>query len=816
MCRPCYNAKRALHNVASKDAASKRNLQLLQEQDPEAYKGKVRSCRIIDPSVDEPGAPGVLDRSSRTTHLHQLMHSLTQTLAIKESGALVWLTEEEWVTHHAGKGTATVASAQDEWKKRAADASIQKMQRPGDAIRMAIMEPPRTEMYRERAVSKTVLGTTSIESSLQADDALRQVASVGVGAHTANSGIFGGMDAPFRPGVASGSSSGQVISFDDIGAAPTNMVVPGSTWEGSVRKHSRQLGRQLSGQLSEPLEGTSPLKKGRVGKAVLRGATGQLLEHRRNALELAASIATSYGKGTANVAKAVSKLAGKDGLTLGATVEGAIERHEQLLERAKCIQKAIGQWIMATAEAGVAELEKIAASLAQLSKTLQEARAAILSSRRERQTNRAKAANELSKKRARLTSMYKGSGVENMVRFLYEKGAFGGAASGQDADGEHAHGQEPDQHFVREWPAIALNDKECPHDRPAYFPAENGDGIGQQIRDTVALMGTDRVATAEKECLRLLAASGMGKAAKRLEPKGQPEDNIELLEWVPEHWRAAKMMPEALRAMGAPQLLVSMVGEARHGEEDWPLAGIGQFMVCVRGACVLMAWPVGSLMEKGCNVAKQDHFLFQECGPKVFTEWADKNCKYVDLHAGSAVWVPYGWFAASLARPSEAQHASVLVVPYVTKLMASGFAQWPAVADNLVRQVQELEKSGPKVWKAIGQSTVQWLSESKGASLAARTRALRDGAAPAAAACAASAAASGPASDAAHGSASDDDELEATAADDFCEAGSKEQEEAEAEGEKNEEEEATSGSESKEKPSKAHKVAATLKRRKRT
>ena len=77
LCHPCFNAKRALHTVANKSPAAKEALAKMQECDPEAWKARVRSCRILDSGVTR---EGVSTAVARRQELQQ--HSLSTALVM--------------------------------------------------------------------------------------------------------------------------------------------------------------------------------------------------------------------------------------------------------------------------------------------------------------------------------------------------------------------------------------------------------------------------------------------------------------------------------------------------------------------------------------------------------------------------------------------------------------------------------------------------------------------------------------------------------------------------------------------------------------
>ena len=66
--------------------------------------------------------------------------------------------------------------------QRAQSQSARKYVVPGEQPRLAIMDIPRTKVYRKREFSNTLASSSAIESRAQADGALGQLAQIGVGA----------------------------------------------------------------------------------------------------------------------------------------------------------------------------------------------------------------------------------------------------------------------------------------------------------------------------------------------------------------------------------------------------------------------------------------------------------------------------------------------------------------------------------------------------------------------------------------------------------------------------------------------------------
>ena len=245
--------------------------------------------------------------------------------------------------------------------------------------------------------------------------------------------------------------------------------------------------------------------------------------------------------------------------------------------------------------------------------------------------------------------------------------------------------------------------------RPAFFPQADEEGVGQQLQSLPEHIGETRIQEREAECCQQMAKSGADFKFRRLEPKGQPTDSVELLEWVPEFLTARKMHPENLRGLGAPHLLVSKPGSCRFGSDEWPMTGLGQLLCVTKGEVTLCVWPGTSTTLRGALLADQWRVLFYELSASSFKEWADQELHYCLLPRHTAAWIPYGWFGAIIARPSEYAVASCISLPYVSHQMASECPDWGAVSKFLIEDIEHFKTKGPKVWASIGDTAIEWL-----------------------------------------------------------------------------------------------------------
>ena len=103
-CLPCQNAKRTLIAMANKTPGCKEAMVRLQTDDPDGWKARVRSCRIVDPSAIASGAEGVCSIAARRQVVHDWVSQVKQTMGAREVSGVLWLNKQQFVKHQAEAG----------------------------------------------------------------------------------------------------------------------------------------------------------------------------------------------------------------------------------------------------------------------------------------------------------------------------------------------------------------------------------------------------------------------------------------------------------------------------------------------------------------------------------------------------------------------------------------------------------------------------------------------------------------------------------------------------------------------------------------
>ena len=725
VCLPCQNAKRTLIAMANKTPACKEALNKLQAEDPDGWKARVRACRIVDPSAIAAGADCVAALAARRQVLFHLISEVKQTMGVQEVSAVLWLNKLQFIKHHADLGGPSREEAAALFDQRVRDPTVTKMNREGDEVRIGLMDIPRTEVYRSRETSEAIRGQVVIESKAQADDAVRKMSEVGVGAKSVSSPMFGDLSDAFRAGNTVGSSTGQPLPLGSVKPPPCNLVIPPSTFDGPAPR------RSLSAAISDPQDDVlATHKKRRTGP--LAGVTGDLLEFRQQGLDTFARIWDIWGKGSNNRARALL-LADKRG-ELSEDVSRALKTYSDTLARARTAQASIKNWVLANAQNNLEELAAMATDLEELGEKLDKAHELMVTSRESTRKALAKKRADDAKERSRLTAVFKGKAPENILRYLYDKGALvatsdtsGGLDSMEDSQ---ETGNAVAVELASNWPRVGGEDTSFDHEMPAFFPpcSGKGDSVAARVRQIPQALGHERIAKAHQDSVRSLSRPGQisGQGVRRLEPGAGSDDKLEDLDWVPEQFKATQAKPKKLSDFGAPSLLTDQMGECRRGIKAWPMVGLGQFAVQVKGESTLLCWPAAAVLDKGCPLDLQWTFLFEDLSHKQFCEFADEHCRYVALTLGGAVWIPYGWYVVSMSRPSVDTSSGILVQPFVTDVLAASCKVWPDVKNLLVAQMGHLVTTGAKVWKDMAPRAIEWLHTANESNALDAPRAIED------------------------------------------------------------------------------------------
>ena len=358
-CHPCHNAARAIRNAA-KTKADKDALKKLMEDD-ELWRLKVRSCRIDPASLQDSSRTAALAR--RAAKITQLFTTIKQSVAVEECGGVVWLDRDEYAHHMKRTKGQPRNEGQQDFDKKVADARVTKMHRDGDAVRVPVMEPPRTLVKRTREFSKSLTSAeASIESAQQMEAALTDLASVGTGGASIGHEMFGDFAYMAQPSGVVGSSTGQHLPAADRAPPTIGSLGVLSIFDsfapavpaGPDEQHMASAG-QLPGQRKH--------KRGPQAKG-LADCTGPLRTARERGLAKAAELQHEYlGKNDAS--KKLIRALERANCNKGAGVGQLCADYDALVTQLTEAVKGIPNWTLGTAQASFDNLERLGQLLSQ-------------------------------------------------------------------------------------------------------------------------------------------------------------------------------------------------------------------------------------------------------------------------------------------------------------------------------------------------------------------------------------------------------------------------------------------------------------------
>ena len=125
-------------------------------------------------------------------------------------------------------------------------------------------------------------------------------------------------------------------------------------------------------------------------------------------------------------------------------------------------------------------------------------------------------------------------------------------------------------------------------------PSSAEAGIGGSLRKVTAY--GQRLGEAAGKLGKLLQSeanspSGAKSCVMRVTPTGGGNDTVESMDWAPKDWRAKGWTPEGLRTFGSPWMVAGMPGSARIGPINWPVPGMGQFLIQVKSSSAVVTFP---------------------------------------------------------------------------------------------------------------------------------------------------------------------------------------------------------------------------------
>ena len=288
MCKPCYNAKRAIEGAASKDPASKTALQRLKNESHDDWLLKVRTSRI---APDEP--VGVADEKARRSAVANLVKRLVQGYGVVERQTVHWLVERRFVAYQMHNERMSEDEAKTHWQKSLADEAIQK-RGSGDSVMVAVSDAPVTEGYRFRQMEVSLGQSAGVFTASAAAGALGEVVAAGANPTSLHGSVFGPMGDVLRPGAAAAPAecAGQLAIGSLSGDAPALNAVVADTEFAKAAAVQAAPSRTLQVRPSD-VDGAA---RKRRKLAATTGVTGRLADVQLEAVDKYGALAKEFGK----------------------------------------------------------------------------------------------------------------------------------------------------------------------------------------------------------------------------------------------------------------------------------------------------------------------------------------------------------------------------------------------------------------------------------------------------------------------------------------------------------------------------------------
>ena len=167
--------------------------------------------------------------------------------------------------------------------------------------------------------------------------------------------------------------------------------------------------------------------------------------------------------------------------------------------------------------------------------------------------------------------------------------------------------------------------------------------------------------------------------------------------------------PEALRTFGSPWFVAGLPGSSRVGASSWPLPGMGQFVIQIKGSATLVTFPYHASLEHGATMAGTEEWLMA-LSLDIFNQFSKMSLQAVLLNENSVVWIPYGWVIMLVNCRDQLVMPQALVIPYLNAKLALRYPSLGLLAKFHIENVKFNQKNRVKHWTDYGGSYLEWLS----------------------------------------------------------------------------------------------------------
>ena len=715
MCQPCNGSRKALEYAAlhSANPDAKEDLAKFKKADVELWKDKVRSCRVRCKS-DAPGAPGLDRQGQRKGLVVNVLSFVSQWALVQQKDKRAYMDKDEYLAflkYKKGKRLDTPEQRDAAWQALV-DNPDPLRTGVGEGLKILVDKGSNLESIKGRTLGTQVNRTLGLESQAQVDTAMDTLAATGASANAFAGPAFGNLGDAMRPGMAAGSSADPATHI--LAAAPakpaSTSVVPledFAPWGTGSASHPRG----LKAVLSDPATpGSSKKAKARHSSAT----SGPLLLAQEAARKTIQDMKVKYAQGRGNLSKQVDTLK-VDFPTLAS--REMLSRADSLSDSLKLldqVKKEVNWWTTSTLAANQAKLEATAQTVVSDAAAIQELLVGAQEQKATLTAERMAASRTAVANREKAVKPYLKVGTSAvLMRWLYKQDALATPAvsfAGQGSEGEAPAPAAPKPPWTYGLKWNPPNSQFTPATLSVWNKDSPVDSAGTSLRELpksyAKRMDIERMRLQDhlEDEAGKPDRQGRTHAVVRMPPKGGNQDTVEQIAWAPKVWKDAAMAPEALRTFGAPWLVAAQPGHARHGDEGWVLPGMGCFLHILAAPCILVAFPLAEVMERGEELATAVNWVFNLSSPH-FNAFFDASARAAALTPGCTAWIPYGWAPILVTRSTSATPSMVIQAPYLSPALAREYA----FLNILVKYNTLLARTKANWSSGAADSLVEWM-----------------------------------------------------------------------------------------------------------
>ena len=707
MCSPCNGACKALQ-LAARKTGHLEDLKELRQSDPEAYKAKIRACRVRC-ATDPVGCRGLRDNRQRAAAFSTFLSSqLTQKAEIEGKAKRKWMDFKEFIAFlkfKKGEPMDTQEQKQAFWKAALDNPDVLKNGSGADQV-ILVDKGTTWAAIRSRALLTSVNRATNLETQKQVEEAMVQVAQTGAAAGAFSGAAFKGIGDMFRPEVAAASSSsqdaGQLALAAAASAAPAaNVVVP----ESDFAPFGVSFGGHPDGlaaiQWDESQSGRKPT--GTPGysrkKSTSTLIAGPVLEAQNAARATLKAVKKKVEQGKGNLVKEFEKLLATDPTLVSQSLKDSMHKYKDALAHLKELARGIPSWAASTLAVRQTQFLNAYENLELKIIYAQSGLAAAGEQRQRLQAQRLAQNRAAVASREKVVKPYVAKGSPGvLLRWIYKEGAL-----------THMPAESEEEQGMWHTGNLAIDADEFDRTTMAVWSPKSAAPGAAQLRNLPGSYGArldrDKLRTLEYLSTESGKPEGQGQVTcnLRISPKGQPTDTVEQLHWVPLDWKDRGEVYEALRSFGAPWLLAAQPGVTRCGEGGWALPCMGCFLSILTGQAFLVAFPVADAVERGAHVSTSAEWSLG-LSQDNFNTFAAESVRACLVTPGSSAWIPYGWTAVLVANITNVQPMTCIQAPYLNAKVAGECN----LLNLMIEQNIKLAVTSP-MWETMGKSLEEWL-----------------------------------------------------------------------------------------------------------